>query len=241
MNKIRIFNGNTLKIIAAVCMFIDHMGFMLFPNITLFRIIGRLAFPIFAFMIAEGARYTKNKIKYFSLIFILAVIFQFIYYFFQHSLKMSVLVTFSLSILVIYSFQFFKWQLSKPNNFINSMLAFVVIIVAIMFVFTLNLVFDIDYGFTGCMLPVFASIFHNKTQTKACQVLNCHYVSLICFSIGLLLVCIFSGWNIQYYSLIAIALLLLYNGTRGKLKLKYFFYIFYPVHLVLLYVIDLLI
>ena len=58
-------NGNILKIIAAISMFIDHMGFIFFPNITVFRIVGRIALPIYAFMIAEGCRYTRNKIKYF--------------------------------------------------------------------------------------------------------------------------------------------------------------------------------
>ena len=57
-------SGNALKIIAAITMFIDHMGLMLFPKTLIFRYIGRLAFPIFAFMIAEGCRYTRNRLRY---------------------------------------------------------------------------------------------------------------------------------------------------------------------------------
>ena len=64
-------NGNALKYIAALTMLIDHAGLLLFPRNILFRIIGRLAFPIFAFMIAEGCRYTRNKLKYFLSVFIL--------------------------------------------------------------------------------------------------------------------------------------------------------------------------
>ena len=53
--------GNQLKLIALVTMTIDHIGMQLFPRVRLLRIIGRLAFPIFAYMIAEGCRYTRNR------------------------------------------------------------------------------------------------------------------------------------------------------------------------------------
>ena len=57
-------SGNSLKIIAAFAMLIDHVGIMFFPTVAIYRIIGRISFPIFAFMIAEGCRYTRNKLKY---------------------------------------------------------------------------------------------------------------------------------------------------------------------------------
>ena len=52
--KFGIFSNNVLKIIACITMLIDHMGVLLFPKITILRIIGRIAFPIFAFLLAEG-------------------------------------------------------------------------------------------------------------------------------------------------------------------------------------------
>jgi hypothetical protein len=55
--------GNQLKLIAAGAMLADHVGLMFFPEAELLRIIGRLAFPIFAFMIAEGCKYTRNKLR----------------------------------------------------------------------------------------------------------------------------------------------------------------------------------
>lgn len=73
--KIKILNRSTLKWIALIAMLIDHIAAILgeacFANwnldwvYTTFRIVGRLAFPIFAFFIAEGWYYTKNKKKYF--------------------------------------------------------------------------------------------------------------------------------------------------------------------------------
>ena len=110
-SKLAVLNGNTLKIIAAVSMVIDHIGFIFFPGIQIFRILGRLALPIFSFMIAEGCRYTKNKLKYFLTIFILDAICQIVYFLYGGDTDMCVLVTFSLSILLIYSLQYFKGKL----------------------------------------------------------------------------------------------------------------------------------
>ena len=52
---------------------------MFFPKIELLRVIGRLSFPIFAYMIAEGSYYTKHKLRYFLMVFILGVICQVAY------------------------------------------------------------------------------------------------------------------------------------------------------------------
>ena len=66
MKKIRFLSGNMLKVIAAITMTVDHIGVIFFPSSNILRIIGRIAFPIFAFMIAEGCKYTKNKFRYFN-------------------------------------------------------------------------------------------------------------------------------------------------------------------------------
>ena len=76
---IGILSGNALKIIAAISMVIDHTGVIFFPDVLIFRIIGRLGLPIFAFMIAEGCRYTKNKLKYFLSLLILGTACQLVY------------------------------------------------------------------------------------------------------------------------------------------------------------------
>ena len=56
--------GNQLKILAMIAMTCDHVGLQLFPQWTFLRIIGRLALPIYAYMIAEGCRYTRDRRKY---------------------------------------------------------------------------------------------------------------------------------------------------------------------------------
>jgi len=80
MNKEKFgLSGNALKLIAIVIMTIDHIGMQLFPNILMLRIIGRLAFPIFAYMIAEGCTYTKDRRKYLITIAVFAAVCQIVY------------------------------------------------------------------------------------------------------------------------------------------------------------------
>ena len=66
-------------------MFIDHLGFLVFPNVVILRIIGRFTYPIFAFLVAEGCFYTKNRFKHFYIIALFGIVFQFVYYLFLKS------------------------------------------------------------------------------------------------------------------------------------------------------------
>ena len=87
-------------------------------------------------------------------------------------------------------------------------------------------VLTIDYGFWGIMTPVFAAFSLGKGKTGS-------KLPVLMTAVGLIFLGADLG-GIQHYALLAIPLLLLYNGQRGKANLKYFFYIFYPVHLAVL-------
>ncbi len=69
-----------MLILAYLSMFIDHIGAVFFPDLFIFRIIGRLALPIFAMRICDGYRYTKNLNSYLFRIFVIAVISQPLFY-----------------------------------------------------------------------------------------------------------------------------------------------------------------
>lgn len=236
-------SSNALKILGAIFMLIDHAGLMLFPSIRLLRIIGRLAFPIFAYMIAEGCRFTKNKLKYFLTVFILGALCQTVYFIYDGELYFSILITFSLSILLIYSMQFAKEKLFDKNCcFITKLFSIVLFISLIYLVYFLNQIFAIDYGFWGSIAPLGASLFikPNSVKSTVWQIIDNKFTSLFLFAIFLLILANVSNNN-QIYSLFAIPLLALYSGKRGKANLKYFFYIFYPLHLVLLQAISMII
>lgn len=214
----RFLSGNALKIIAAIFMTIDHIGVLIFPDQIIWRILGRLALPIFAFMIAQGCKYTRNRRKYFGMVFGLGAVCQIVYYLFDGSMYLSILITFSLSILTIYALQYWKQQKTPFSAFVFAG--------AVAAVYGLNRVLTIDYGFWGCMLPVFAALPH-KTKYDRDQ------LSTALLGLGLIFLSSSTGL-LQFFSLIALPLLFCYNGRRGKANLKYFFYIFYPVHLVVL-------
>lgn len=217
-------SGNALKLLAALFMTIDHVGVLLLPHVIVLRILGRLALPIFAFMIAEGCRYTRNRLRYFGSVFALGVLCQIVYYIADRSLYFSILITFSLSIATIYALQDWKEQ-KTPRSAL-------VFFGAVAGVYALNRVFAIDYGFWGCMLPVFAAAFQKTAWDRP-------WVNLGMLGLGLLVLAADLG-QIQYYALPALPLLACYNGRRGRWKLKYFFYLFYPIHLVILQGIALL-
>lgn len=235
-----ILNGNTLKIIAAIAMLCDHVGLMFFPQVSVFRIIGRLAFPIFAFMIAEGAHYTKRKARYFLKIFSLAVLFQIVRFYFTGSLNMCVLVTFSLSILTLFALDHAKKSLfADGTSATRKILSVALFVSAVAVTYLLNLIFDIDYGFWGCMVPVFAGLFRlpTPTENRTLRLLDTIPARALTMSIPMIPIVI-NTTILQAYSFFALPLLFLYSGKRGKRKMKYFFYIFYPLHHAVLYVLQ---
>ena len=114
--KHKYLSANALKIIACVAMAIDHMGYMIFPSQKIFRIIGRIAYPIFAYFLAKGCYYTKNRLKRFLTLFIFAVVCQTGYYLFSKETKMSILVTFCISELLINFLCYFKESLANEKE-----------------------------------------------------------------------------------------------------------------------------
>lgn len=221
-------NNNQLKVLAMLAMLVDHIGAQLFPHCIVLRILGRISFPIFAYMIAEGCFHTKNRGKYLGLIAALGVGCQLVYYFAMQSLYQSVLITFTLSILVIYAVDFFlkKNSLSRGCLMVATilMVLFAVVVAPVLFA---KQGFKIDYGIIGVLLPIVVYYMPNKAwKITALAVL----VSVRAAIYG----------EIGWFALAAVPLLALYNSQRGKYRMKYLFYIFYPTHLVLIYAVSLL-
>ena len=213
-------SGNQLKLIALITMTIDHIGAYLLPQYQILRIIGRLAMPIYAFLIAEGCRYTKNKFKYLGLMAAFALGMQLAYFFLEGSLYMRILVTFSLSIALIYALQYVE----KKKDFLSCLVFFLVL--SGVYYVSEKLPsripgFSIDYGFKGILLPVFISMGVTKPQ------------KLLGAAVGMCFMAL--GRTLQWYSLAALPLLALYSGLRGKGNYKYLFYIYYPLHLGVIY------
>lgn len=220
-------SSNQLKLFAIFVMTIDHIGAFLLPQYSILRIIGRLAMPIFAFMIAEGCRYTKNRLKYLATMVGFAIVCQLIKIVLnQDPLEMSIMVTFSFSVLLIYTMDF----ASKKKSFLSFVLmGGVFCVVCFICVFLHHFLpvpgFNVDYRFIGVLLPVF--IYVGRTHQEKLMLCAGGLAAL-----GMM------GFKNQWYAFLSLPLLAIYNGTRGKHSMKYLFYVYYPAHLAVIYVIK---
>lgn len=221
-------SNNQLKGIALVSMTLDHIGAYLLPQVVWLRIVGRLAFPVFAFMIAEGCSHTRNMGKYFATMGLFALVCQIVDFLATGSLYQSILVTFSLSIGLIWLLQ----QVRAKGRLLWSALALIGI-VGVYFLCQIlpgllpGTDFSVDYGFIGVLVPLVVYLGKDKNQRLLYLLL-----ALTMLSTGLV--------KLQWYCLLAVPLLWLYNGQRGKWNLKWLFYIYYPAHLVAIYGISFL-
>ncbi len=222
-------SASTLKLMACAFMLVDHVGVRLFPKITILRIIGRLAFPIFAFFIGEGCRYTKNRLRHFLSVFLLGCICELVYIIYDGAWYGNILLTFSLSILLIYLMQ---WARANGSKF-----RYAIALGALAAVAALTHYVNFDYGFTGMLVPLFISWPGDRIGEKAgvAPTPPGKKLKLFLFAVCVMLTTLENPlkWK-QLFALLTVPLLALYNGRPGSKRLKYFFYIFYPVHLLLI-------
>lgn len=236
-NKLGVFSGSTLKIIACILMAIDHVGLEIFPEYTIFRIIGRVAFPLFAFFIAEGCKYTKNKLKRFLTVFFVGAILFVFYLFYMGEAYGNIFLTFSVSILLIYLLQFVKKQIFECKNILLSALSAMAFIASLVLLYLVFENVHFEYGYVGMLVPVIVSLFDFSKLNVSDRIkrLDTFPITLLLFAISLIPLSIFGRMaEIQFYCLFAIPLVALYNGKPGSRKMKYAFYIFYPAHLVII-------
>lgn len=222
------FSGNQIKLLALITMTADHIGLLLFDDCLPLRIIGRISFPLYAFMIAEGCRYTRRKLRYFLQLFLLGIVCQTVFFLAEKSLYQGIFITFSLSVLMIYSVQWAKQRKNRAAWLLPAAVIGCFFCSYRLLLFALRGTnFGIDYGFTGAVLPLLISLSENQKRQR------------LLAAVGLFLLCLAIG-DYQWYSLFALVPLSFYSGRRGTWNLKYFFYLYYPLHLAVIYALSLL-
>ena len=234
--------GNQLKIIALIAMTIDHVGLILLPQVELLRIIGRLSFPIFAYMIAEGCFFTHDKKRYFGGMLVLGVLCQLVYFFAMGSLAQSIVTTLALGMLTVFGMQYAAEQVGAKRVLpLAGALALDVVACEVLPFVLWRTVYSIDYGLVGVLLP--ALVYLPRVFCPDMDDAQRRRITLVPLAVGLALL----SWSmrlglgaIQWFSLASVVLLAFYNGKRGKWRMKYLFYIYYPVHLVVIWSISLL-
>lgn len=220
--------GNQLKLFALFAMTIDHIGAFLLPQYVVLRLIGRLAMPIFAWMVAEGCEHTKSRFRYLITMLGFGLVSQVISYLASGSLHQNILLTFSMSILMICVLDL----ANRKKGFIS--LALMGITFTVFSYICLFLPqdlpvsgFSIDYSIFGVLLPV--AIYLGRTKQE----------KLLLGAVLLLPMAIVYGYY-QWFAFLSLPLLALYNGMRGKARLKYLFYFYFPLHLAVIYGIAIL-
>lgn len=221
-------NNNQLKILALVTMTADHVGLQLLPQFPILRLLGRLAFPIFAYMIAEGCRYTRNRRKYLLTLGVMALLYQLVYFVAMQSLYQGIFVTFTLSASLIFAID----RAGERKNASSCFLAVGVLLLIVLSSVVLPAVltgtdFAVDYGLFGILLPV--AVYYAPGR-----IWKLVGAALCLCGLGLL-------WGgRQWFALAALLPLACYNGRRGQVNMKNLFYIYYPAHLVAIYLLDML-
>lgn len=219
--RIKIFSGAKLKYIAFASMLIDHFNkAIIYPNLDgglfnrisdLFDILGRIAFPIFIFLLIEGYFHTRNKWKYLGTLLLFGIISEVPFdmctsaVFFEPNWN-NIMFTLSFVLAIIWVIDVLKKKLNKPLWYFVSIL-----IVAVMCFVAMNL--GLDYEHHAVLIGYFMYIFHDK------------YIYSILF-------CYVSMFK-EPWALLGFGLNLTYNGERGRQN-KLFNYFFYPVHLLIL-------
>lgn len=213
----QIFSSSILKLIAVVSMLIDHSGYALVywseslgPYYQLFRDIGRIAFPIYCFLLVEGFFYTRSRLCYVRNLLIFCILSEIPFNLFLGArLRLpdhqNVFFTLLLGLLAIWAMEWLR-----KKHFLLMVLPAACGMAAAYLLHT-------DYDFKGVLLIILFYLFRNYPAYR--------------FVCGAL--CLYWEWK----AIFAFIPITLYNGERGWMKgpvAKYAFYAFYPIHLLLL-------
>lgn len=228
------YTATQLKWIALIAMIIDHLAWAFFdyrqPPAQVLHFIGRLTFPLMAFLIAQGTLKTRNKRAYFFRLGSFALISHLPFRYMTYgpaafswgpnlleNLHTSILYPFSLAVLAIWLYR--DWQ---GPDILKGLLIFLLCILAL----------PGDYAFFAVLLPLAFSLNQDEPMD---QIRNGALV--IGFLVILAMSTEFPGQIYMLGTFLPLLLIHRYNGRLGRSKsspLKYLFYLFYPLHMVII-------
>ncbi len=213
MDRFKVLTQFDLKIIALITMLIDHIGMVLYPGEMWLRAIGRLSFPLFCFLLTEGYNYTSSKKKYVIRLAVFAVLSEIPFDLAKSNMlfnwkEQNVFITLLLGFLLIWAYDRFCY-----TNRVLLLGIYIAVMVAAFFS-------KCDYNAAGVL---FIFLFYVFRKIKPMQYLSFSAVDIACFD------------KMQYYAILALIPITLYNGERGKKLGKWFFYPFYAVHFLVLF------
>ena len=216
----------TIKIIACITMILDHIKYAI-PETNSFitTYFGRISYPLFAFLITEGYVHTKSLKKYYKRLILFAIISQIPFMFFRtlvgEYLMLNILFTLLLGLFAITIFDKIK------NKFIALPICVLIIY--------MGKILNVDYSWFGVATVFVFYIFRDK---KVLKIISFGMLIISYYYSRGLLDIITNGIILNFiFTISACIFICLYNGKLGK-KTKYFFYWFYPVHMLILYILS---
>ena len=228
----------SLHIMAMIFMLCDHLWATVIPGNDWLTCVGRVAYPIFAFMIVEGYFHTHNLKKYVTRLLLWAVISEIPFNLVMGSrlfypFHQNVLFTFLIGILCIYINEYAK---AKGGMVLRILAGVVSVVVA----FVLGLVGFVDYNYAGVLTVLVFYFFRDRRwwcflgQALLLWYINVEMLSGYAYEVQLL----GETYYIvrQGFALLALIPIWLYRGKQGphNKALQYFYYAFYPAHLLVL-------
>lgn len=219
------FSSFTLKIIAIIFMLCDHFGDAILKPFSFFNVLGRIAFPIFAFQLTEGYIHTKNLKKYFKRLIIFAIISQIPFMLFSSTFtsrfSLNIFFTLFIGLFAIYIYD------KSHNKFLG--------ILVTIFLCALAQLIKTDYGaWRVCIIMIFYIFKDKKIWMCLLYLLSCllkYLPYLLAYNFHYIYMLLLLGTASSIFFII------LYNGKQGK-KVKYLLYAFYPLHMLALYFIN---
>lgn len=229
MERSRGLDGGALKGIAAALMLTDHVGAILLPEVLALRCVGRLAFPIFAFFIAEGYAHTRDFGRYFRRMAILAVVSEIPFNLENGAVfdltRQNVLWTFCLALLTLRGLE----ALGRERGFGRWAGCGLVLAAG----FAAGELLRTDYGGWGVVTVALLYLCRDGKYAKLWLLLAMAAVNGL--GMGSLTMPVFGGkMPIQIFAVAALPVIWLYNGQAGPKGLRRAFYVFYPAHLLVL-------
>lgn len=214
-----------LKLIACITMLCDHIGFALIPCPWL-RVIGRIAFPIYCFLLAEGAHYTKNPFRYALRLFLVLVLSEIPY----ELVIYGRLTLFRQSVMFTLLIGFVMLEYMKRTPYFPLKLAAV-----IPFACAADVIFC-DYGSRGILL---IALFYLTREMPWKHLIQAAGIAFLFFRPGGATVDL-GFWEVPRtaFALAAMIPIFFYSGKKASRSaaLQWAFYLFYPVHLALIYI-----
>ena len=202
-------------------MTIDHIGYIFIPSDTttymVFRCIGRIAFPIFCFLIVEGFHHTKSPINYLIRLLIFALISEvpFDLAFFNNIFDIrhqNVFFTLAIGLACLFCLEEMKTKKWFSIFFV--------------LLFVISFFINCDYGPGGVLLICMFYFTGSQKDKFWMQFILAGLIFYLLFGLS------------ELFGLIAILLIYFYNGKRGYNKAQWLFYIYYPLHLLILHFIS---